>query len=154
MLFLQDEVYCKLVNLVLNSEGGYVDNPKDPGGPTKYGIALNYNRAVLSALGVKNVRDLTYEQAKEIYYHKYYKASSADTLAKQSQRLAYLHFDAAVNHGVGQAAKFNTASKSNAFLYLSLRLKFYAQIKTFPTFGKGWTNRMAGVLLHMSSMPN
>lgn len=169
-----DSVYCELVKLVLNSEGGYVNNPKDPGGPTKYGIAVNYNRGILDSLGVKDVRNLTYEQAKQIYYRKYYLACGADLLAKRSVKLAYLHFDSAVNHGVGRSSlflrmcsgfeKFNAVAggpgvnvdfwNDQFYDYLAARLQFYTQIKTWSTFGKGWINRIAGILRHVDEMPS
>lgn len=161
--FEQDEIYCKLVKLVLNSEGGYVDDPDDPGGPTKYGIATNSNSEALKALGVQ-VRDLTYDQAKQIYYRKYYLASCSEQIARRSIRLAYLHFDTAVNMGVGRAAiffrqvfpgksffSFEGAGKNAKFWqtkfdqYFEHRMAFYKQIKKgggWKKYGKGWTNRM------------
>lgn len=171
--FEKDEVYCQLVKLVLNSEGGYVNDPHDKGGPTKYGIAVNYNRGILVAMGIEDVRLLTYEQAKQIYYVKYYKASGADMLAQKSIRLAYLHFDASVNNGIGAASKFlrscsafekikfvagagsNQDFWATVFIdYLSHRISFYTQIATWQRFGRGWMNRIAGLLEHAKQMNN
>lgn len=166
--FQQDEVYCRLVHLILNSEGGYVNDPDDPGGATKYGITMRDNRAVLLTLGVKDVRNLTYDQAKQIYYNKYYRASGADVVAAKSVKLAYAHFDSAVNHGVGTAARFlrqcsgfdkfknfEGAGKNIDFWddqfhdYLAARLLFYVQIRKgggFQKYGGGWVNRVARML--------
>jgi len=52
-------------DLIDNWEGGYVDDPKDPGGETKYGIS----RAQYPKLDIK---DLTRDQAIDIYYRDYW----------------------------------------------------------------------------------
>lgn len=101
-----DLLYCKIVHFIINAEGSYVNDPNDPGGPTKFGIASYYNGAILKSMGVDDVFDLTLEQAKQIYYTKYWKASKADKI--QNARLAYIHTDSAINCGVAQAAVFLT----------------------------------------------
>jgi lysozyme family protein len=75
---------------------GYVNDPVDPGGETKYGVAKNANPTV-------DITNLDWEGAKAIYYTKYWLAAKCDKL---DGRIAVLHFDSAVNHGVGRAAKF------------------------------------------------
>jgi hypothetical protein len=57
--------FDRAFELVIGLEGAYTDDPDDPGGPTKYGIAQNYNPEV-------DVKNLTLERAKEIYYRKYW----------------------------------------------------------------------------------
>lgn len=53
-----------MVEKVLKSEGGYVNNPKDKGGETKYGITV----AVARANGYKgNMRNLPKQTAIDIY---------------------------------------------------------------------------------------
>lgn len=75
---------------------GYVNDPADTGGETKYGIAQNANPDIV-------VRDLTWEGAQEVYYTKYWLAGRCHLLPA---RLAVLHFDGCVNHGVTNASKF------------------------------------------------
>jgi lysozyme family protein len=75
---------------------GYVDDPLDRGGETKFGIAKNANMDV-------DIYHLTWEEAKEIYFHRYWIKGSCDDLPG---RVAVLHFDGCVNHGVGRANKF------------------------------------------------
>jgi lysozyme family protein len=75
---------------------GYVNDPVDAGGETKYGIAKTANPTV-------NIKTLDWEGAKAIYYEKYWLAAKCN---KMGNRVAILHFDGAVNHGVGRAAKF------------------------------------------------
>jgi lysozyme family protein len=75
---------------------GYGNDPDDAGGETKYGVAKNANPTV-------DVTNLDWEGAKEIYFKKYWLTAKCDKL---DGRVAVLHFDGAVNHGVGRAAKF------------------------------------------------
>lgn len=75
---------------------GYVNIPQDRGGETKYGIAQRANPEV-------NVRFLNLEGAIDVYERKYWRPSYSDRLHPV---LAEVHFDAAVNHGVGRAARF------------------------------------------------
>ena len=75
---------------------GYVNDPDDAGGETKFGIAKNKNPEV-------DIKSLTWAGAKEIYYQKYWLAGKCD---KMDPRLAVLHFDGCVNHGVDRANIF------------------------------------------------
>lgn len=75
---------------------GYVNDPVDPGGETKFGVAKNANKDL-------NIKTLTWAQAKEVYYNRYWLAAKCDQLPG---RYAALHFDIAVNHGVKRAAIF------------------------------------------------
>ena len=156
--YQHDKAYCQIIPFVLSSEGGYVNHPNDPGGPTKYGIALNYNKAILKSMGVGDVKNLTLEQAREIYYQKYWLPCKANELP--DIRVAYIHFDAAVNCGISQAAVFlsklskrpanyeGNGKNAELFLelfleYVALRLRFYARARGRETFLAGWVNRMA-----------
>ena len=84
-----------IIEQVLNHEGGYVNDPDDPGGETKYGIAKKFNPDV-------DIKNLTKEGAKEIYYEKYWKPSKADQLPK---RMRHIYFDMVVNFGRGGAVR-------------------------------------------------
>lgn len=75
---------------------GYVNDPVDAGGETKYGVAKNANPSL-------NIATLTWEQAKQVYYDKYWMGGGCHLL---TPRLAILHFDGCVNHGVDRASKF------------------------------------------------
>jgi lysozyme family protein len=78
---------------------GYVNDPRDAGGETKYGIAKNANPDL-------NLKTLDWEAAKRVYYRRYWLLAHCDVLTTFVPRLAVLHFDIAVNHGAGRAAKF------------------------------------------------
>ena len=75
---------------------GYVNDPDDMGGETKFGVATKANPDL-------NIRNLTWHQAKEVYFNRYWLAGKCDKLPS---RVAVLHFDVCVNNGVGRAAIF------------------------------------------------
>ena len=75
---------------------GYVNDPDDNGGETKFGVAKNANKDL-------NITGLTWEQAKAVYFLRYWIAGKCDQLPP---RLAVLHFDGCVNHGVTRANTF------------------------------------------------
>lgn len=79
---------------------GYTNDPTDRGGETKFGVAKNANPDL-------NITTLDWEGAKRIYMKRYwYPADCEDIAAYGLPRLALLHFDGAVNHGVGRACVF------------------------------------------------
>ena len=75
---------------------GYTNDPTDAGGETKFGISKRANPTV-------DILNLTWDDAKDIYYQKYWLAGSCDDL---SGRVAVLHFDGCINHGISAASKF------------------------------------------------
>lgn len=75
---------------------GYVNDPLDSGGETKYGIAKNSNLAI-------DIKHLNWESAKAIYYNNYWTSGKCDQMIG---RVAVLHFDGCVNNGIGNASKF------------------------------------------------
>ena len=96
--------FDKALSFVFGNEGGVSDHPADKGGLTNLGITqstLDLARKQISDLP-ESVRDLTRAQAEEIYRVLYWEKSKADMMPYP---LSTLHFDAAVNHGVGGAAK-------------------------------------------------
>ena len=149
----------KAIERVLKHEGGYANNPKDPGGETNWGITRN---TATAAGYTGKMRDMTREQAKAIYRARYWAAIKGDDLPFA---IAYQLLDAAVNHGVGQAVKFLQRSvgtqadgvigpatiaavkaKSTAQVvseFLAHRTEFFCNLPTFDTFGRGWIRRVA-----------
>lgn len=75
---------------------GYVNDPFDNGGETKFGVARNANQDI-------DVTNLTWDGAKAVYYVRYWIAGKCDYL---TGRIAALHFDGCVNHGVKRASTF------------------------------------------------
>jgi len=94
---LTPEVEAGLINTSVQRRAvGYVDDPLDRGGETKFGVALNANPDL-------DITNLTWAQAKAVYYDRYWVTGACEKL---SERVAVLHFDGCVNHGVGRAKKF------------------------------------------------
>jgi lysozyme family protein len=75
---------------------GYTNDPDDHGGETKYGVAKSANTDL-------NITTLDWEAAKRVYYKRYWLQGDCQDMPP---RLAALHFDGCVNHGVGRQAKF------------------------------------------------
>lgn len=83
--------FDEAIALVLEHEGGYVNDPDDPGGETKFGISKAMHP-------LENIKSLPLERAKEIYKKEYW----IYDLVKD-QRIANKIFDAAVNMGPAMA---------------------------------------------------
>lgn len=147
---------------LLGHEGGYVDHPSDPGGATKWGVT----QAVARANGYTgHMRDYTEDMAKALYWRRYWVPIKADELPPL---IRYAVFDAAVNSGNSQAIKwlqraigvnddgvvgpqtltFARAANPDFVIrrMLGQRLEFMTDLKTWPTFGRGWARRVAEVL--------
>lgn len=89
---------------VMQSEGGYVNDPKDPGGETNLGVTKAAWAAYLGRpIADGEMKALTKDVVKPFYKKMYWDKERCDDLPKG---LDYLAFDFAVNAGTGQAAKF------------------------------------------------
>ena len=84
-----------IIEVVLEHEGGYVNDPKDPGGETNFGIAKRSHPDV-------DIANLTKEEAKEIYYENYWTENKVPWV---SDELKHIYFDMCVNQGRGRAVK-------------------------------------------------
>jgi lysozyme family protein len=155
---------------VLKMEGGFSDDPYDPGGPTNFLITL---RTYATYVGrtidpsshpalLAELRAIRPETVRAIYLKRYWiPAGCADLEAA----LALMHFDAAVNHGVGGAVRLlqkavrveadgvigpltrraiAEAETSGVIVrYAALREERYRALPHFWRFGRGWLNRVA-----------
>jgi len=92
-------VFEKAFMFILKWEGGYVNDSDDPGGETKYGIS----KRQYPNLDIKN---LTIEDAKEIYWKDYWLKGQCEKIKSFSFRLAFIHFNYCVNVGIKRASKF------------------------------------------------
>ena len=85
----------EIINKVLEHEGGYVNDPKDLGGETKYGITKRFYPDV-------DIKNLTIEKAKEIYKRDYWDKNRIEEVPRE---LWYIYFDMCVNMGRRTAVK-------------------------------------------------
>lgn len=143
---------------VIGVEGGYVRNPDDPGGETKYGISKRSYPAL-------NIPSLTLDDAKAIYRRDYWDRAWCSQLPAP---LALLVFDCAVNSGSKQAVQWlqqavgtdadgrigdvtmqAVAAKPVALVAAEMtarRMVALAGLPTWAKFNLGWARRMAGML--------
>lgn len=158
--------FDRAMEAVVKWEGGFVNHPEDPGGATNLGITRN----TLSGwrgrpVSVEEVRDLTYEEAKTIYRTLYWDVCRC---GEMDWPAALMVFDASVNHGVRQAARFLQRAvgvaadgvigpitlgvvaaldaKTVAEAVAARRMAFYGELATFGVFGFGWARRLMNIL--------
>jgi len=151
--------------LVLKSEGGYVDNPKDPGGMTNLGVTKDTWEAYVGrTVDEAEMRGLTPDDVAPLYQRNYWDKVAANSLPVG---VDYCLFDTAVNSGPSQAVKFiqralnvvvdgvlgqQTIAAANQRDAAELieqfceeRLQFMQSLSTWPTFGRGWQRRVEEV---------
>jgi hypothetical protein len=128
-----------LIDRVIGREGGYVNDPNDRGGETKFGISKRANPDV-------DVANLTKEQAARIYKERYWNAINADQLPANIREIA---FDAAVNQGVGWTQNALAQAGNDPQKLLELRAQRYQNtVDDDPSQNKfltGWMNRLRDV---------
>jgi len=140
---------------LLGNEGGYVNDPRDPGGETQWGISKRSYPNL-------DIRNLTRDQAKAIYLRDFWLGGQMD---RMPPALAFQAFDAAVNHGIKRAkmmvqqaagvaadgsigpqtlaAIAATSVTDLVALFVAARLDFWTGLPGWDAFGKGWARRAA-----------
>ncbi|MBO7537558.1 MAG: hypothetical protein J6T29_04435 [Alphaproteobacteria bacterium] len=94
LFFLGEEksLYDQAFSMLMKNEGGYVNNPYDPGGETKYGICKKYNPNI-------DIKSITLDFAKQYYYQKFWHTMYEKI---KDQKIALKLFDTSVNIGKEQ----------------------------------------------------
>tara|TARA_R110002033_G_scaffold12384_2_gene37591 strand:+ start:3665 stop:4213 length:549 start_codon:yes stop_codon:yes gene_type:complete len=96
------ELKNRLIESLIEREGGYVNDPTDRGGETNYGITVKVARDY----GYKGeMRHLPYELAFKIYQDRFWSPLKLDAINAISEELTEQLFDFGVNSGVATAAK-------------------------------------------------
>jgi lysozyme family protein len=160
--------FARALPRVLAHEGGYVNDPHDPGGATNRGITFRVYDAYRTRKGLptRDVRAIAAAEVSEIYRLQYWDAVKGDELPPG---LDYVLFDGAVNSGPSQSIKWlqralGTVAIDGQIGQATLaavmehgrpadlvdkicdrRLAFLQALKTWPRFGKGWRARVEGV---------
>lgn len=153
-------VFDRAFGRTVGHEGGYVNNPADPGGETKYGISRR-------AYPNENIAGMTLDRAKLLYLRGYWQPARCHQMPEP---IALEVFDAAVNCGVGQAVRWaqravGAADDGNigpvtiaainadpnpqavAARILGHRLGHNADLSTWRDFGRGWARRISQQLV-------
>lgn len=128
---------------VLQSEGGFSNDPHDPGGATMHGVIQSEYDAYrhLHGLRLVSVRYISEAEIRDIYRTQYWDKVGGDEL---DAGLDYCVFDAAVNSGVSRALYWLEES-DDIDAYCAIRLKFLLALRTWKYFGKGWARRVESV---------
>lgn len=150
--------FDRAMDLILDHEGGLVDDPRDPGGLTKYGISQRAYPKV-------NIRALTWEQAKNIYRADYAKPLRFDEMP---WAVGVCLLDCGINQGVGAAARTLQRAlgvtqdgvlgpvtmaalakrdpKAVAAEFQAQRIMAYAGMSNWKVYGLGWARRAMATL--------
>ncbi|PPC87745.1 MAG: TIGR02594 family protein [Hyphomicrobium sp.] len=165
----RSDVFARALTHVQKMEGGYSDDPYDPGGPTNRGVTLavfaKWHGETVDAASrarlIDALKRIPDETVQRIYNQRYWQPSSAGLLPEP---LALMHFDASVNHGVGgairmlQSAVGTTSdgeigpqtlaaiaampSTTSVARYAEIRRARYRALPHFWRFGRGWLRRV------------
>lgn len=170
MLSKTSDDFSRFIERLLDHEGGFTDNPKDPGNwtggaegvgklkGTKWGIAANTYPDL-------DIRNLTREDAKAIYRRDFWERARCDQMPPV---VGFQLLDGAVNSGISQALRWLqravkvaddgrigpvtlnaincTDPNDIAMRFLAYRLDFLTRLKQWPDFGAGWARRIAANL--------
>ncbi len=146
-----------IIRQILKSEGGYVNDARDPGGETNYGISKRHHPD-------EDIKNMTPDRAKEIYTKDYWDVIQADKLPAP---LAVIVTDHAVNAGPARAIRMLqelvgaeadgvvgpiTIRLAKAFWsrngtntikwYNKARIRYYRRLPGWAHFGDGWVHRV------------
>ncbi len=162
-------IFDQALGHVLAMEGGYTDDPYDPGGPSNKGITLRvfaeWSHVTVDAGSFASLKDelkrIPDSVVADIYRARYWRPAACAELAPA---IALMHFDASVNHGVGTANRMlqhavqvaedgevgpatltavRRADQSGLLeRYAALRRERYRSLAHFWRFGRGWIARV------------
>lgn len=151
---------------VLVSEGGYVNNPKDPGGATNKGITQRVYNLYRQRMNMdeQSVQSISNDEVRNIYKAQYWDVAKCDSLPAG---ISYCVFDGDVNSGVSQSTKWlqralgitadgtigpntiNAACEADPDALIDAicdrRMIYLKALSGWKYFGKGWTSRVEHV---------
>jgi lysozyme family protein len=154
--------FSECLAIVLKSEGGFVNNPQDPGGRTNLGVTQKvWEEYTGHEADEKVMRSLTPEKVAPLYEQRYWRPTYCEVLPRG---LSLLIFSMGINAGTGRSVKLLQScigcvadgvigprtmalikSSNVADLiakFSEARRQYYKSLKTFPVFGKGWLARV------------
>lgn len=136
--------FSAALKFTLAYEGGWSDNPKDPGGATMKGITLATYRRWFPNASKTQLRNISAENVAKIYRTDYWDTVNGNTLAAGVDLVT---FDGSVNSGPARAKKWLMASIGGSDVetvkkFCAKRLGFMRSLAIWKTFGKGWLARV------------
>lgn len=143
--FDNDPVAVETLDFVIQWEtggrrdGGYTNNPKDPGGATKWGISKR-------AYPNEDIAAMTKERAMQLFYRDYYIAVGA---LGMPPALAFFATDTAVNAGVSRTKRWVLGAVKGGWREVAAQRLFHYMLldSIDDTFGLGWARRTVAAIL-------
>lgn len=140
------ETYKEAIAKVFKDEGGYTHDAADPGGPTNWGITIKDARMYWKeGATAEDVRAMPKSVAEDIYSKRYATPLKYNDLPAG---VDYVMLDYGINSGISRARKVYSNvvqetldPKQIINKIYDERENFLRNLKTFPTFGKGWIRR-------------
>ena len=153
--------FDRCLEFVLRHEGGWSDDPRDPGGATNKGITIGTYRNYLGRAVTKDeLRAIPLAHLLDIYRTRYWDAARCGDLPRGIDLCV---FDLAVNSGPSRAVKIlqkcvgveqdgvigpktmaaikASPPRTLIICFSDARRAFYRSLKAFETFGRGWLRR-------------
>lgn len=138
------------ISKTLTYEGGYTNDPRDPGGATNWGITIFDARKYWKHdASPADVKAMPKSVAIDIYRQKYWAKLGCDDRAAGPD---FVDFDYGVNSGVGRVETLRKRldpQKLSPVAYVkaacAARSSFLHSLRTWSVFGKGWGRRVADV---------
>jgi len=132
--------------IVVGVEGGYVNDPKDPGGETKFGLSKRANPDL-------DIANLTVDSAKPIYSQRYWMKFGCSTMPWVE---ALLVFDCVVNGG--PALHWHALFKGQSALQFAIdfqaeHLLYLSNLANWSYEKRGWTRRLLTVFNQSQKVP-
>jgi len=128
--------FQKAIEFVMKWEGGYVNNPKDPGGETNFGISK-------ASYPEEDIKNMTLTRAIEIYKRDYWDAYALDLTEFP---MCIVLFDAYVQHRPSTVKRLCDASEGDWRRFIEQRRIYYLNLiqknPALSVFKRGWLNRM------------
>jgi hypothetical protein len=128
----------KALAFVLRWEGGYSNDPHDPGGETKFGISKRSYPDV-------NIKDLTRESAAQLYRRDYWSVMGCD---QRLPDIGLVVFDSAVNCGIARTTVWLESDPTVEGMLAQRKHHYENLAKKRPLMAKylkGWMNRVAAL---------
>lgn len=161
------ENFAESLKHVLKYEGGYANHPSDPGGATNRGVTFRTYNAYRKRKGLptRSVRLITPAEVADIYRGMYWNAIKGDELpagvdfavfdgavnsgpsasVKWLQRALGVKIDGVIGQATVRAANEHPDHDRLVAAILDRRMAFLRALRTWRTFGKGWTSRLSQV---------
>ena len=128
--------FDKFIPFIFKWEGGYDNDPDDPGGETKFGIDKRSHPDV-------DIKNLTKEHAAEIYRKEYWERAGCESCRYP---LGEVMMNAAVNCGIGRMKKLLARADESATLFIHEQEAFYRRLveqrPRSQKYLRGWLNRL------------